>query len=198
MESNKYLTCKTDWGSIAATKRRRNCGATSKSFPARETTVGGDTKCARRRNSDDKGSADEISKRNAHSCLLFQFCSVAEFVERARHRGAKFATRHPAVIRLRCDSSTKACPDGQNPNWLIQSADGNFYGTTTVGGIGNKAGGTVFRIGINFSRSADASLHALSHACMDSAVARCRRSGDSPHFPSHLTKSLFRAEGISG
>jgi hypothetical protein len=33
---------------------------------------------------------------------------------------------------------------------------------------------------------------------MDYAVARCRRSGDSPHFPSHLTQSLFRAEGISG
>lgn len=45
-----------------------------------------------------------------------------------------------------CDSNTKVCPDGQNPNSLIQSADGNFYGTTTVGGIGNQAGGTVFKI----------------------------------------------------
>ena len=45
-----------------------------------------------------------------------------------------------------CDSSTKICPDGQNPNWLIQSADGNFYGTTTTGGVGNHAGGTVFKI----------------------------------------------------
>ena len=35
------------------------------------------------------------------------------------------------------------------------------------------------KIEVNFSRSADASLHALSHACMDCAVARSRRSGDS-------------------
>jgi uncharacterized repeat protein (TIGR03803 family) len=45
-----------------------------------------------------------------------------------------------------CNSNTKVCPYGQNPNWLMQSADGNFYGTTTTGGNGNTAAGTVFKI----------------------------------------------------
>jgi uncharacterized repeat protein (TIGR03803 family) len=45
-----------------------------------------------------------------------------------------------------CDSQTGVCANGENPNSLIQSADGNFYGTTTTGGIGNAARGTVFKI----------------------------------------------------
>jgi len=37
--------------------------------------------------------------------------------------------------------------DGQYPvGVLIQAADGNFYGTTNVGGLGPSAGGTVFKI----------------------------------------------------
>ncbi len=38
------------------------------------------------------------------------------------------------------------CPDGQQPNTLLQSADGNFYGTTFSNGSGNHAFGTVFKI----------------------------------------------------
>jgi len=45
-----------------------------------------------------------------------------------------------------CDSQTGVCANGENPNSLIQSADGNFYGTTSTGGIGNNARGTVFKI----------------------------------------------------
>jgi uncharacterized repeat protein (TIGR03803 family) len=45
-----------------------------------------------------------------------------------------------------CNSKTGVCPDGKAPNSLLQSADGNFYGTTTAGGIGNNAAGTVFKI----------------------------------------------------
>ena len=45
-----------------------------------------------------------------------------------------------------CDSQTGVCADGENPNSLIQSADGNFYGTTTSGGVGNTPRGTVFKI----------------------------------------------------
>jgi uncharacterized repeat protein (TIGR03803 family) len=46
-----------------------------------------------------------------------------------------------------CDPNTKICADGQAPNALLQSADGNFYGTTPVGGAGNvTGGGTVFKI----------------------------------------------------
>jgi uncharacterized repeat protein (TIGR03803 family) len=55
----------------------------------------------------------------------------------------------PAITQLfafACDSTSKTCPDGEQPNSLIQSADGNFYGTTAGGGIGNQAAGTVFKI----------------------------------------------------
>jgi uncharacterized repeat protein (TIGR03803 family) len=38
------------------------------------------------------------------------------------------------------------CPNGSIPSPLIQSADGNFYGTTNLGGTGNKAAGTVFKL----------------------------------------------------
>jgi uncharacterized repeat protein (TIGR03803 family) len=56
---------------------------------------------------------------------------------------------NPAITQLfgfACDSTGKTCPDGQQPNSLIQSADGNFYGTTPLGGTGNQARGTVFKI----------------------------------------------------
>jgi uncharacterized repeat protein (TIGR03803 family) len=56
----------------------------------------------------------------------------------------------PTVTQLfafACDSTGKVCPDGEYPNSLLQSADGNFYGTTLVGGGGNvSAGGTIFKI----------------------------------------------------
>jgi uncharacterized repeat protein (TIGR03803 family) len=55
----------------------------------------------------------------------------------------------PTITQLfgfACDSTGKTCPDGEQPNSLIQSADGNFYGTTPLGGMGNKAAGTVFKL----------------------------------------------------
>ncbi len=56
----------------------------------------------------------------------------------------------PTVTQLfafACDSTGTVCPDGEYPNSLIQSADGNFYGTTLVSGTGNvTGGGTVFKI----------------------------------------------------
>jgi uncharacterized repeat protein (TIGR03803 family) len=45
-----------------------------------------------------------------------------------------------------CNPDIQMCPDGEQPNTLIQSADGNFYGTTLFGGTGNNAAGTVFKI----------------------------------------------------
>ena len=43
-----------------------------------------------------------------------------------------------------CDSSVKVCPNGEQPNTLLQSADGNFYGTTGLRGTGNQPTGTIF------------------------------------------------------
>ncbi|PYX55225.1 MAG: hypothetical protein DMG76_18800 [Acidobacteria bacterium] len=45
-----------------------------------------------------------------------------------------------------CDSSVKVCPDGEQPNTLLQSADGNFYGTTGLRGTGNQPVGAIFKI----------------------------------------------------
>src|SRR5260370_24790022 len=50
------------------------------------------------------------------------------------------------IFSFACSSNPSVCPNGKSPNTLIQSADGNFYGTTSTSGIGNKAAGTVFKI----------------------------------------------------
>src|SRR5690242_14773343 len=47
---------------------------------------------------------------------------------------------------FKCDVSTNVCPNGQQPTSLIQSADGNLYGTTGFGGNINQAQGTVFKL----------------------------------------------------
>jgi uncharacterized repeat protein (TIGR03803 family) len=49
------------------------------------------------------------------------------------------------LFAFTCNSSG-ACSNGKDPTSLILSGDGNFYGTTVTGGIGNKAAGTVFKI----------------------------------------------------
>jgi uncharacterized repeat protein (TIGR03803 family) len=36
--------------------------------------------------------------------------------------------------------------DGQEPNFILQASDGNFYGTTSGGGEGCGAGGTIFKM----------------------------------------------------
>jgi uncharacterized repeat protein (TIGR03803 family) len=50
------------------------------------------------------------------------------------------------LFSFECNSSTNVCSQGRSPNTLIQSADGNFYGTTTRGGSSNNGGGTIFKI----------------------------------------------------
>jgi uncharacterized repeat protein (TIGR03803 family) len=57
-----------------------------------------------------------------------------------------YAQRIQPLFSFECNSSTKVCSNGKSPNTLIQSADGNFYGTTTRGGSINNAGGTIFKI----------------------------------------------------
>jgi uncharacterized repeat protein (TIGR03803 family) len=38
------------------------------------------------------------------------------------------------------------CADGGQPAWLIQGSDGNFYGTTSLGGFEAHGGGTIFQL----------------------------------------------------
>lgn len=46
-----------------------------------------------------------------------------------------------------CDSTGQTCVDGENPNSLIQSSDGNFYGTAPFSGSDTQTSfGTVFKI----------------------------------------------------
>jgi uncharacterized repeat protein (TIGR03803 family) len=46
-----------------------------------------------------------------------------------------------------CDSTGQTCPDGENPNSLIQSSDGNFYGTAPFSGSDTTTSfGTVFKV----------------------------------------------------
>jgi len=72
--------------------------------------------------------------------LLLNALLIASLVTTAR------AQTPSQLFAFGCDSQTGVCANGENPNSLIQSADGNFYGTTTTGGTGNAARGTVFKI----------------------------------------------------
>jgi len=45
-----------------------------------------------------------------------------------------------------CNSNSSECPQGKDPSSLIQSVDGNFYGTTQFGGSGTEAAGIVFKL----------------------------------------------------
>jgi uncharacterized repeat protein (TIGR03803 family) len=73
-------------------------------------------------------------------CLLLNALLIVSLVTTAR------AQSPSQLFAFGCDSQTGVCANGKNPNSLIQSADRNFYGTTTAGGIGNTARGTVFKI----------------------------------------------------
>lgn len=48
-----------------------------------------------------------------------------------------------SVVHSFC--SLDHCADGNEPQWLILGSDGNFYGTTALGGFG-ATGGTVFQL----------------------------------------------------
>ena len=63
--------------------------------------------------------------------------------QQRRHRFQDDAWRQPTVLYNFCSQS--GCADGSQPNApLIQGTDGNFYGTTSLGGTSNY--GTVFKI----------------------------------------------------
>jgi uncharacterized repeat protein (TIGR03803 family) len=80
--------------------------------------------------------------------LALAVCNLALLLALS-YAPSAYAQNPPSIQQLfgfACDPNTKACPNGESPNSLIQSADGNFYGTTLNLGTGNKAGGTVFKI----------------------------------------------------
>ena len=52
----------------------------------------------------------------------------------------------PCTVIGKPPHQTTSCPQGSGPGFLLQSVDGNFYGTTGFGGTGNQATGTVFRL----------------------------------------------------
>jgi uncharacterized repeat protein (TIGR03803 family) len=58
-------------------------------------------------------------------------------------QGSQFTIN--SLFTFTCDA-TRNCPNGEVPNSLIQSADGNFYGTTAFGGSESQAAGTVFKL----------------------------------------------------
>jgi uncharacterized repeat protein (TIGR03803 family) len=78
-------------------------------------------------------------------------------------------TPAPAIIQVfgfPCDQTLTICPLGDFPSGLIESADGNFYGTTVAGGTGLNSQGTVFKLTpsgqltviYNFAEQSDGSL----------------------------------------
>ena len=67
-------------------------------------------------------------------------------------------TQAGALTTLYSFCSQSGCPDGANPNGLVQAINGDFYGTTRTGGLPNN-GGTIFRI------TADGALSTLYTFC---------------------------------
>jgi uncharacterized repeat protein (TIGR03803 family) len=88
-------------------------------------------------------------KRLSSACLSLAGYTLAvllglSYVPSVRAQGSPSTIK--TLFAFSCDSTTKVCPQGQDPSSLIQSADGNFYGTTEFGGTGNQAAGTVFKL----------------------------------------------------
>ena len=60
--------------------------------------------------------------------------------------GASAQSLSPSLLFTFPCNGSLACPDGFFPTSLIESPDGNFYGTAVGGGVGFNAQGTVFRM----------------------------------------------------
>jgi uncharacterized repeat protein (TIGR03803 family) len=83
-------------------------------------------------------------KISALDCT-YKFVLFATFLSLTATR-AQAAQTVVEVFEFRCDSTGKVCPSGGIPGPIIESADGNFYGATSMGGTGNQAAGTVFKL----------------------------------------------------
>lgn len=84
----------------------------------------------------------------AHTSLAFLALAVCNLVLLLGlpYTPTVYAQSIEPLFSFVCSSNPSVCPNGKSRNTLIQSADGNFHGTTSTGGIGNKAAGTVFKI----------------------------------------------------
>lgn len=69
------------------------------------------------------------------------------------------------VIPLYLFCPRELCPDGKDPNGLVQASDGNFYGTTRSGGAANA--GSIFRVTTAGAVSTLYSFCANSQFCTD-------------------------------
>lgn len=75
------------------------------------------------------------------------FYGTAEGSESGTNSGSVFRLRRNGTFTILYDFCVQkgSCPDGANPEAaLVQGGDGNFYGTTALGGASNL--GTIFRI----------------------------------------------------
>jgi uncharacterized repeat protein (TIGR03803 family) len=74
----------------------------------------------------------------------------------------------PTTIYRFCLSHDAACPNGNNPNALIQATDGNLYGTTLQGGIGGSGcdGFSDVGCGTAFKITPSGSLTTLHRFCL--------------------------------
>lgn len=79
---------------------------------------------------------------------VFAILAVVSGLFFAPRAGAQSSTIKPLFV-FSCDSTTQICPQGETPTSLIQSANGNFYGTTESGGPSGSAAGTVFKLSAN-------------------------------------------------
>ena len=84
----------------------------------------------------------KFTKASRISVRAFSLVLLLSLVLLNLRAQASQSTLNP-LFTFTCDSSGN-CPNGEVPTSLIQSADGNFYGTTAFGGSGSQ--GTVFKL----------------------------------------------------
>jgi uncharacterized repeat protein (TIGR03803 family) len=82
------------------------------------------------------------SRLTSPAWLLILIILVVSYAPFLRAQSSSIHT----LFAFTCDSSTNVCPKGKDASSLIQSGDGNFYGTTEFGGTGTQAAGTVFKL----------------------------------------------------
>lgn len=86
-----------------------------------------------------------VISASRHSFALSTLVVLSALLQAVSARGQSSSSSIQPVFTFSCNSSN-VCAQGANPGSLIQSADGNFYGTAEFGGSGSQAAGTVFKL----------------------------------------------------